>query len=168
MGSNSRVQLLNQPNSETMKIMYFQFATLLSVILICLLLNGCSTEENDSFQISGEWSIGSYSLYSEVGDNLLNDQTFQDAGLFLFNPDGSGTVTLDIPGSSLPENQPITWSFNQDQSELSIDYKTGQDVFLYMVSIQSENRVSLVHTAEFTSDGVAGISKTTMELTRNL
>jgi hypothetical protein len=99
---------------------------------------------------------------------VINDQTFNDAGTFIFRNDGSGFATLGIPGISLPADQPLSWTFDQDDSELTIDYGTGQEEFLYEVTIHSENRVTINHNIPFNSGDEPGISRTIIELSKHL
>jgi hypothetical protein len=132
-----------------------------------VLLQGCTTGDNASFQFSGEWTIDSYSLFSQVDGTVINDQTYTDAGSFVFSSNGSGFATLNIPGSSLPPGQPIDWDYDSGNSELSVNYGTGQDTFIYQTTIQSQDQVILISNMPVTSETSTGFTKTTMELSRN-
>lgn len=103
-----------------------------SRLLIYLLLSflmfsiSCSNQQNNSFIFTGEWTIESYRIYSEVDGEISNDQTYRDVDFFRFTKASSGTATIKKTGISLPQNNPISWSYHHENDKLTIDYDTGQ------------------------------------------
>lgn len=140
------------------------FYLLLSLLLTLI---GCRNQQNGSFSFSGEWTIESYRIYSEVDGKILNDQTYEDAGFFRFMNGGSGTATIKIPGISFPENHPISWSYHQESDELTIDYNTGQDPFFYSVSLKPMDAVELLYENIIQSDQSTSLSRTIINLSKN-
>jgi len=136
---------------------------LLSALLVLL---SCGNQQNDSFNFTGEWTIEAYQLYSEVEGEVLNDQTYKDAGFFRFMNNGSGTATIQIPGISLPQNNPISWSYHQESDQFTIDYNTGQDPFIYHVSLQSKDCVQLLNDRATQSDDSTSLLRTIIEISK--
>lgn len=77
-------------------------------ISFLLVLLSCCSQQSDSFSFTGEWTIVSYLIYTEVDGEILNDQIYKDAGFFRFKNDGTGIATIHIPGISLPQNNSLS------------------------------------------------------------
>lgn len=141
----------------------FKFYLLLSTIFVLL---SCNPQHNNSFSFTGEWTIESYHIYTEVDSEILNDQTYKDAGFFRFKNDGTGIATIQIPGISLPQNNPISWSYHQDSDKLSIDYNTGQEPIVYHVSHQSKESVELLYDLINQSEDTNSLFRTIINLSK--
>lgn len=136
---------------------------LVAFFLFLMIFAGCKDRQNDNFDFTGEWTIDSYRIYSEVDDEVINDQTAEDAGFFRFMNDGTGVVTIIVPGNSLVDN-PISWSYDQDNEELTIDYQNGLDPFNYNVSFRSGDRVTLHYEEIRQSNESISLFRNTIEL----
>jgi len=108
------------------------------IIPICLLLiiNACKDGEEPSF-LMGEWNIDTYEIYYEENGEVITDLRYEDAGEFILKEGGIGNATIATPGSSLPENQSITWFYDDGDEEITIDYNTMESPFIYKVEIAS-------------------------------
>lgn len=136
---------------------------LAALFLFLVIFAGCKDRENDNVDFRGEWTIDLYKIYSEVDDEVINDQTAEDAGFFRFMNDGTGVVTIIVPGISLVDN-PISWSFDEDNEELTIDYQNGLDPFNYEVSFHSGDRITLRYEEISQSNGSISLFRNTIEL----
>lgn len=140
----------------------------LSIFILLLFFlsgTGCRDQQNDNFDFSGEWTIESYRITTEINSEVINDQTEEDAGFFRFLNGGSGMVTILVPGVSLVDN-PISWSFDQENEELTIDYQTGQDPFNYEVSFHPGDRVTLFYELITQTDESNSIFRNTIKLAK--
>ena len=54
---------------------------------------------------------------------------------------GTGNATITTPGSSLPQNQPISWSFDEMEKQVTVDYNTMEDPYVYDVEIITPNEL---------------------------
>ena len=136
-------------------------------VFFLIALPSCSDQQNDTFSFTGEWTIETYMIYSEVDGEVISNQMYEDAGYFRFMNGGSGLVTINIPGISLPDNNPISWNFNQTIEEMTIDYQTGQDPFTFNVIIQSDDLVTLENKMIRESSESTSLLQTTIELSKN-
>ncbi len=136
-----------------------------SCILLLMLLPACSSDD-ESLDITGRWNVETYSILTEVNDEVLNDETFQDAGIYTLNPDGSGTVTLNVPGLSLAPNTSIFWSLNNSGDVITIDYRTGQEPFDYQLTVNSENSLTWLYETFTDNNGVTSYFSATIRVVR--
>ncbi len=84
----------------------------------------------------GTWDVDKYYSVTVIGNDTILNLTYDNAGTFLFEKDGIGTVDLSVPGNS-HSNQEILWSFDKDEAVLTIDWQEGNDPWEFEV-IESE------------------------------
>ena len=87
--------------------------------------------------LEGEWNIDVYEIYYEENGEVITDLRYEDVGEFILRENGAGNATIAIPGSALPQNQPISWFFNEAEEQVTIDYGTMEDPYTYDVEIIS-------------------------------
>lgn len=133
------------------------------LLFFLLIFTSCKDQQNDTFDFTGEWTIEAYRIYTEIDNEVINAQTAEDAGFFRFMKEGSGLVTILVPGISLVDN-PISWNYHQGDEELIIDYQTGQAPFNYQVTFQSGDRVFLRYEIFTQSSESTSLFRNTIEL----
>lgn len=99
-----------------------------------LLLFGCKDDEQPIFLV-GEWNIDTYEMYYEENGEVITDLRYEDVGEFIFKEGGNGNATIATPGSSLPQNQPITWFYDEEEKQLTIDYDTMEGPIVYETEV---------------------------------
>ncbi|MGK7371150.1 MAG: hypothetical protein ACNS64_13150 [Candidatus Halalkalibacterium sp. M3_1C_030] len=99
-----------------------------------LLLFGCKDDEQPIFLV-GEWNIDTYEVYYEENGEVITDLRYEDAGEFIFKESGTGNATIATPGSSLPQNQLITWFYDEEEKQLTIDYDTMEGPIVYETEV---------------------------------
>lgn len=107
-----------------------------SLISVCLLLlfSGCKDGEEPIFLV-GKWNIDTYEIYYEENGEVITDLRYEEAGEFILKEGGNGNATIATPGSSLPQNQPITWFYDEEEQHLTIDYDTMEGPTVYETEI---------------------------------
>lgn len=99
-----------------------------------LLLNACKDGEEPIFLV-GEWNIDTYEIYYEENGEVITDLRYENVGEFILKENGIGNATIATPGSSLPQNQPIIWIYDDETQQITIDYDTMEGPQIYNIEV---------------------------------
>ncbi len=113
----------------------------------------------------GTWDVDRYIATTEIADDTISQITYDNAGTFVFEKDGVGTVDLSVPGNN-QSNQAILWSFDKEAGILTIDWQDGGDAWEFEVIEQDLDRLYLRRTTINVILGIENRNIRDMELIR--
>ncbi|MEL6591044.1 MAG: hypothetical protein AAFP02_04785 [Bacteroidota bacterium] len=113
----------------------------------------------------GTWDVDRFISTTEVEGDTLSQITYDNAGTFLFQKDGTGAVDLEVPGNDY-DNQAILWSFDNEEGILTIDFQDGEDPWEFEVIEQDANRIFVRRITENVLLGLETRSIREMDLIR--
>ncbi|MEM6346093.1 MAG: hypothetical protein AAF927_19550 [Bacteroidota bacterium] len=93
----------------------------------------------------GTWDVDRYIATTEIDDDTISQFTYDNAGTFVFEKDGTGTVDLSVPGNN-QNDQAILWSWDKEAGILEIDWQDGDDPWEFEVIEQDLDRLFLRRT----------------------
>ncbi|MFK7922391.1 MAG: hypothetical protein AB8H47_10570 [Bacteroidia bacterium] len=113
----------------------------------------------------GTWDVDRYIATTEIAGDTISEITYDNAGTFVFQKDGTGTVDLSVPGNN-QSNQAILWSFDKEAAILTIDWQDGGDPWEFEVIEQDLERLFLRRTTLNVILGIENRNIRDMELLR--
>lgn len=126
-----------------------KITTVLILLISVVTLNSCAPK------VSGAWSISRY----ETKDNNNQSVSFTNIGTINVDKNGSGykNISYFLLGTNITDNEPFTWSLNQDKDVMTIN-SYGSQFSKAWIMLQS----SKSHQLWKSTDG--GIGVQTLEL----
>ncbi|MEL6670758.1 MAG: hypothetical protein AAFR61_01150 [Bacteroidota bacterium] len=115
---------------------YITLALSLSFFSSCVL-----SPEAVIIKQDGKWDIADYTYEKEMGDSTLFSVSYADAGLFEFREDGGGLVTINVSGTTIPENQEILWTFDKEAETMTIDWQSLDPTVFSVVENEKDRQV---------------------------
>lgn len=114
--------------------------------------------EKTLFKKNGTWNINTFT-YTGYEDNVLYyNETFSNAGTFVFAENGTGTATFTIDGDT--DVNAFTWTNTEDKITIVID----GDAIIFDVKDQSKSTMELENTDSYTDMGISYRDVTNMKL----
>ncbi|MEL7529812.1 MAG: hypothetical protein AAFN10_00815 [Bacteroidota bacterium] len=113
----------------------------------------------------GTWDVDRYIATTEIAGDTVADITYDNAGTFVFEKDGTGTADLSVPGNT-QTNQAILWSWDKEAAVLTIDWQDGDDPWEFEVIEQDLERLFLRRTTVNVILGIENRNYREMELLR--
>jgi hypothetical protein len=113
------------------------------LVVLAMLLPGCREEQDDSFDLSGQWLVKSYTFERFLDNWQVNDLEGTDGGMFLLNNGGSGTADITVPGLQTSGTRPIGWQHDAGRRKLSIDFQDGRGFKDFELLFNPDNTIRL-------------------------
>jgi hypothetical protein len=114
----------------------------LAALVICL---SCSDSQDPS-KFEGRWNIDSYELNEiRIGQDPQN-LSQANAGSITFMSDGTGTISLEVPGLQFPTATEITWT--EEENALIINWSDNPElpnIITYAVEVISDSQIELLN-----------------------
>lgn len=137
------------------------------LILLVIFLPGCREEQDNVFDLSGQWMVKQYTFERYVGDWQVNDLEGADGGIFLLNSGGSGTADLTVPGLQTSGTRSIGWQHDAGRRKLNLDFQDGRGFQAFDLLFNTANSIRLSREEMSVFQGESERTVITLVLVRN-